>query len=421
MIEINHRNIDLIKLQTINDKKQQLKRNDSQIKAYEKELSNIELKKKSIEKKFSMIKISEEKYEELKLEVNELQRTEERNLGMEITSKQRELDRTKLAIKQNIRDKEQITEDLEELKETLEEKKELADEKEEQAEQLKKKYQKMFEQKNHLQDKVRELESQIMKQQNEKRILESNINNLMITKAQINAKIDSFDQELEEFKGVEFINLPLEKLRERLANSENILSRIGSVNLRALEVYEDIKQEYDKVKEKVEQLEKEKEEILKIIEQIDRKKKKTFLNTLQQVNQLFSENFSHLSTKGVVTLDIQNKKDPFAAGLSIIVKVGAGKYFDITSLSGGEQTLVALSLIFAIQEFRPYCFYIFDEIDAALDRRNSEKLAYLLKKHMKKGQYLIITHNDSIISESSNILYGVSMQEGISKVLSIEI
>ena len=82
---------------------------------------------------------------------------------------------------------------------------------------------------------------------------------------------------------------------------------------------------------------------------------------------------------------------------------------------------MALSLIFSIQEFKPYCFYIFDEIDAALDRRNSEKLAYLLKKYMKHGQYLIITHNDSIISESTNILYGVSMQEGISKILSLEI
>jgi len=83
--------------------------------------------------------------------------------------------------------------------------------------------------------------------------------------------------------------------------------------------------------------------------------------------------------------------------------------------------LVALSLIFSIQEYKPYHFYIFDEIDAALDRRNSERLAYLLKKYMKNGQYLIITHNDSIISESSNVLYGVSMQEGISKVLSLEI
>ena len=72
--------------------------------------------------------------------------------------------------------------------------------------------------------------------------------------------------------------------------------------------------------------------------------------------------------------------------------------------------MVALSLIFAIQEYKPYCFYVFDEIDAALDKHNSELLAALIKKYMTTGQYIIITHNDTLISEASN-LYGVSMQE----------
>jgi chromosome segregation protein len=420
-MEINIRNIDIIKIQTIHDKKQQLKRNNLQIEDTEKEIKNLEIKQQSLEKKVSMTKISEEQYETLKLEVNELQRSEERNLGAEITSRQRELDRIKLAIKQNIRDKEDISEELSEISESLNEKQEIVENKEEQAEILKKKFQKMFEQKNKLQDTVRSLESTLIKYQNEKRIQENEINNKNIEKAQISAKIDTLKEDLKEFQGVEFINLPIDKLKQKLENAEIILARIGSVNMRALEVYEGIKEEYDKIKEKVEQLEKEKEQILTVIAQIDRKKKKTFLQTLNQINELFSKNFSQLSTKGIVYIEPQDKKEIFNAGLDIIVKVGPGKYFDVTSLSGGEQTLVALSLIFSIQELSPYCFYIFDEIDAALDRRNSEKLAYLLKKHMKQGQYLIITHNDSIISESSNILYGVSMQEGISKVLSLEI
>jgi len=419
--EINLREIDIVKLESINDKKQQLNRNSVQTRDFEQELKNLESKRKSLESKLQSSKISEEQHESLQLEINELQRTEERNLGQELTQKQRELERIKLALKQNIRDKEDILEDTKELLESLEEKQETAEKKEEQAEVLKKKYQKMFEEKNHLQDRVRTFETQLMKQQNEKRHLENELNNIKIEKAQISAKKDSLKEELQEFKNIQFINLPVDKLKQRLENAENILSRIGSVNLKALEVYDDIKAEYDKIKEKVEQLGKEQLEILKIIEQIDRKKKKTFLQTLNQVNESFSRNFSQLSTKGIVTLEAQDKKEIFNGGLNIIVKVGAGKYFDITSLSGGEQTLVALSLIFSIQDFRPYCFYIFDEIDAALDRRNSERLAYLLKKHMKKGQYLIITHNDSIISESSNVLYGVSMQEGISKVLSIEV
>ena len=420
--EIADREVNIIKIQTINDKKEQLRRNNGQIKSIEKEIESLSKKKESFDKMIEMTKISEEDYERLRLEVNELMRSEERNLGIEITSRQRELDRIKLAIKQNIRDKGDIIEELAELKENLEEKGEIVNEKEGKAEELKKKYQKMFEEKNKLQDKVRVFESQLIKEQNEKRNEESNVNNMNIEKAQINARLDTLNEELTEFKkDIEFLNIPVDKLRDKLHNAESILSRIGSVNLRALEVYDDIKAEYDKIREKVEQLDKEQEGILKIINQIDRKKKKTFMETLNDINILFSRNFSSLSTKGEVSIVPMDKKEIFNAGLEILVKISPGKYFDVTSLSGGEQTLVSLALIFAIQELHPYSFYIFDEIDAALDRRNSERLSYLLKKHMKKGQYLIITHNDSIISESSNILYGVSMQEGVSKILSLEI
>jgi chromosome segregation protein len=419
--EINIREIDDIKIQTITEKKQQLRRNQEQVNMLEKEFRNLEIKKTSLETNLSKIKISEEQYENLKLEVDELHRSEERNLGVEITTKQRELERIKLAIKQITRDKQELTEDLTDILASLDEKQEIIQEKEDQAKILKKKYQKMFDEKNNIQDKVRMFETNLMKHQNEKRLVETDFNNLNITKAQISAKKETFEQELVEFKGIEFISFPIKDLIEKQQKTEEILSRIGSVNMRALEEYGKVKEAYDKIKERVDQLEKEKEKILIVIAQIDRKKKKIFLKTLQQVNELFSRNFSQLSTKGIVSLEPQNRKEIFEAGLDIFVKVGAGKYFDVTSLSGGEQTLVVLSLIFAIQEFRPYSFYIFDEIDAALDKRNSEKLAYLLKKYMKEGQYLIITHNDSLISESSNILYGVSMQEGVSKILSLEV
>ncbi|MEM0465664.1 MAG: chromosome segregation SMC family protein [Candidatus Pacearchaeota archaeon] len=421
ILEVNQRNIEILKLNSIEEKKLELKRNNELIKQSEEELKNLEIKKKNIDSKISLTKLSEEQYESLKLEVNELQRTEERNLGIEITAKQRELERINLAIKQNLRDREIIQEDLIDIKESLQEKLDLVEKKENEENILKKKYQKLFEEKNALQDKVRSLETEMITSQNEKRILENEINNLMIEKAQINAKKESLIEEAKEYEGIEIISMPLDRLIEKLNETEITLAKLGTVNMRALEVYDQIKEEYDKIKEKVEQLEKEKLEILNVISQIDRKKKKTFIQTLNKINELFSRNFLQLSTKGIVILEPQDSKEIFNAGLDISVKVGGGKYFDVTSLSGGEQTLVALSLIFAIQEYRPYSFYIFDEVDAALDRRNSEKLAYLLKKYMKNGQYIIITHNDSIISESTNVLYGVSMQDGISKVLSIQL
>ncbi|PIO08110.1 chromosome segregation protein SMC, partial [Candidatus Pacearchaeota archaeon CG10_big_fil_rev_8_21_14_0_10_34_12] len=119
-------------------------------------------------------------------------------------------------------------------------------------------------------------------------------------------------------------------------------------------------------------------------------------------------------------LTLENKKEPFEGGVNIDIKTGHGKYLDVTSLSGGERVLIALALIFAIQELNPYYFYILDEVDASLDKRNSERLAHLFKKYMQKGQYIIITHNDEIISNATN-LYGVSMNEGISKIVGMEI
>lgn len=420
--EISARELSIIKINNINEKKEQLRRNSENLKSLKKEMELLENKKDSFNKIIENTKISEENYDKLGLEINELMRAEERNLGVEIISMQRELDRIKIAIKQNIRDKEEISEQLTELNNSLKEKTAIVEEKEEKAEILKKKYRKMFEEKNSIQDKVRGCEIQMMNIQNEKRNKESELNNVNIEKAQVNARIDNLNEELNKFKeNIDFINIPIEKLKEKIDNAEKDMNEIGSVNLKALEVYDNIKSEYDKIKEKVEQLEKEKEEIANIILQIDRKKKKTFVETLRNINQLFSVNFLSLSNKGEVSIVPIDPNEIFNAGLDILVKVGPGKYFDVTSLSGGEQTLVSLALIFAIQELHPYSFYIFDEIDAALDRRNSERLAYLLKKHMKQGQYLIITHNDSIISESSNVLYGVSMQDGISKIISIKI
>ena len=93
---------------------------------------------------------------------------------------------------------------------------------------------------------------------------------------------------------------------------------------------------------------------------------------------------------------------------------------DIKSLSGGEKTLTALSFIFAIQEYHPASFYILDEIDAALDKHNAETLSKLIRNYSDQAQYIVISHNDSLISEADT-LFGISMNEGVSKVTSLKI
>ena len=110
----------------------------------------------------------------------------------------------------------------------------------------------------------------------------------------------------------------------------------------------------------------------------------------------------------------------FDAGIDIRVRISGSKYMDLKSLSGGEKSLTALAFIFAIQEFEPSSFYLMDEVDAALDKRNSELLSKLIAKYAHGAQYFVISHNDAVISEADAI-FGVSMQEGISKVISLKV
>ena len=418
--EISKRQSDLIKLKSIEEKKQQIKVSREKMNETKLEIFKLTQTKKTLESNFNNFLNIEEKYETAKLEFQEISLRTKENLDSEVSFKQRELERTKATLKQIMSEEKDILDELGEVKNILSQKEKLLDNKRKFEEELTKKFEKMISQRDEFQHKVRENESEFSNRKNAVYNVEQVINNFKIDRARIGAEIENLETELLEFSNVELIKASKEALAERLSKVQEILSRIGSVNLRSLEVYDSIREEYDKIKEKVDVVTKEKDSILKIIHEVDIKKKKTFVKTLNDLNETFSRNFSQLSTKGQVTLDLENKKAPFEEGVNITVKTGHGKYFDVRSLSGGEQTIVALSLIFSIQELKPYCFYILDEIDAALDKRNSERLGNLLRKYMTKGQYIVITHNDEIITNATNI-FGVSMHDGISKIISLKI
>jgi len=418
--EISKRQSDLLKFSNSEEKKEQIKSVGIKIEEAKRIIFELEKRKKELERDFDANSGIEKKCDLLRVEISEISLRTEENLDSELTLKKREIERAKISINQLTRDESDLTEEIVKIKKVIEEKKKSLEKKKEQDEKLSERFKALISERDECQKKIREEESHLLSQKNRNYNLEQEINNLKIEKAKFEAIVEGLEAEAMEFNGVEIIKGSRESLVERLKKTQDILLKIGSVNLRSLEVYDEIKKEYESVNEKMEIITKEKLDILKIIEEIDAKKKKTFLKTLNSLNEIFSRNFSQLSIKGQVWLELENKQNPFEAGVGIVVKTGHGKYFDVTSLSGGEQTLVALSLIFAIQELNPYCFYILDEIDAALDKRNSERLAELLKKHMQKGQYIVITHNDEVISKATNI-YGVSMYEGVSKVVSLSI
>jgi len=418
--DISKRELDLIKIANVNEKKTTITLLNEKITIAKKELYEIEKLKINIEKEIEDNINIEQKYETARVELQEISLRTKENVNSEISFKQREYERAKISLKQFSRDEEDIKEELSAFKKRFDEKNKILEKKKKQEEELIIKFQNFIKERDSFQLKIRKDEQDSSIKKNFVYNIEQEINNIKIDKAKVDAEMENLEMEMLNFPDIEIIGGSRDSLVERLGKIQEIFSGMGPVNMRSVEVYDEIKKEYDLINEKANSITKEKESILRIIHDIDIRKKKVFLKTLGELNVIFSRNFAQISLKGQVSLELENAKEPFEGGVGILVKTGHGKYFDVTSLSGGEQTMVALSLIFAIQELNPYCFYILDEIDAALDKRNSERLGSLLRKYMQKGQYIVITHNDEIITNATN-LYGLSMHEGISKVVSLRV
>ncbi|HIG52071.1 TPA: chromosome segregation protein SMC [Candidatus Pacearchaeota archaeon] len=402
------------------EKKEFLKNLIEEENLLKKEFNELEKKKLNLEDKIINLGEIEEKYSSKIREIEEISSRTDKDSETTLLYRERELENIGEVIKRSLLDIGEIHGEIEEINGELEIKADFLGKREEAERRLNEEFKQKLNERENLQSIIQKESYNLSTYQNESRQIEEQSNYLKIGNAKLEAEKEAIDMELKEFSGIEIIKISTTELEKRLSRSQELIQKIGLINMRALEVYGEIKKEYDIVQEKVDTLEKEKIDILRIIEEIDRKKKRTFMKTFKGLNELFTSNFSRLYSKGQAYLEIENKENLFEGGINIAIKMAKGKYFDVTSLSGGEQTLVALSLLFAIQELKPYHFYILDEIDAALDKRNSERLSNLLRKHLQSGQYIIITHNDAIINES-NTLYGVSMHEGISKVLSLDL
>ena len=332
-----------------------------------------------------------------------------------------EKDRTLAILKEQDKELAEFENEIKSLKENVKKNSELR----ENQEKLEKKFYEEFKDLGIKRDKLNELiqekEISLIKLEESIRVIEQGFNEIALRRARTVAEFEGLQKEFEVYKGEKIIRKSnVQELLDTIRKSEFDLQAMGNVNLRALEVYEEIEREYAKLIEKKEKLNLEKQDVFNLMNEIEKNKKDLFMRTLNEVNDHFKRIFSMLSTKGQAFLELEDKESPFNAGLDIKVKIAGNKYLDIKSLSGGEKTLTALAFIFAIQELQPASFYLLDEVDAALDKHNSEKLSKLVAEYSKKAQYVMISHNDNIITEANQI-YGVSMQEGVSKVIGLKI
>ncbi len=213
-----------------------------------------------------------------------------------------------------------------------------------------------------------------------------------------------------------------EDLREKAQRTKDSIEKIGPINPMAKEAYEEIKERHDFIVTQKEDLLKAKESLMTTIGEIGLAAKEAFLEAFEKIQSNFIEVFRTLfSDQDDCDLRLSDENDPLESGIDIIAKPKGKRPVTINQLSGGEKTLTATSLLFAIYLLKPAPFCIFDEVDAPLDDANIDKFNNIVRKFSNESQFIIVTHNKRTMA-STDVIYGITMvEQGVSRVVSVDL
>jgi len=202
---------------------------------------------------------------------------------------------------------------------------------------------------------------------------------------------------------------------------ENKLESMGPVNLLAREEYDTKKKRCDFLIDQREDLNRSIASLEETIRRINRTTRERFMESFESVQEHFSHLFKQVFEGGEARLSLLDPANPLETGLEIYAQPPGKKLQNLTLLSGGEKSMVAIALLFALFRHRPQPFFILDEVDAALDEVNTEQFNRLLNQFRGQTQFIIVTHNKRTM-EMADILYGVTMVErGVSRVVSVRL
>jgi len=206
----------------------------------------------------------------------------------------------------------------------------------------------------------------------------------------------------------------IKDLRERITS-------IGAVNLVAIEEYAALKERHDFIKTQSDDLWKSKEDLVKAIDEINQTSLQLFKDTFEQIKKNFRFTFEKLFGGGEADLQLVEAEDVLDSGVEIVARPPGTKLRSISLLSGGQKTMTALALLFAIYMVKPSPFCVLDELDAPLDDANIGRFTAMLRDFTRYSQFLVVTHNKRTIA-SAQTIYGVTMQErGVTRLISMRL
>ncbi len=272
-------------------------------------------------------------------------------------------------------------------------------------------------------DQLNELKDSLKLFRKEEEEINKQITYILEAKGKLEQKVEDLRDEInilkEEYRG-EAVEGDLKALEKELEDYTRKRQQIGAVNQKALEDYEEIKRRYEDLSQKLKTLEEEKKSIEELIENLEDKKLKAFMEVYEAVNKNLGKIFKRLSPGGKAYLEIENEKDPLSGGVLLKAKPRGKDVKRLEIMSGGEKTLTALAFLFAVQQYRPAPFYYFDEVDAHLDDANARKIAELMKELSKEAQFIVVTLRDTMASYADRLI-GVSARDGISSVYTLDL
>ncbi|WP_456395584.1 chromosome segregation protein SMC [Desulfurobacterium sp.] len=402
---------------------------------YKNKLSELASRKSELEKglfeKERKLKEVEKEIESVKEILSSLQsdlslyREKFRNLEEKLAGKERAVKAIKDEIKAITEKRGKLISELERARKGIEEAEKILSGIDEAIEDTKNDLAALESRRNELAVIIKQKEEALKQKENDLKVLQKKIKEYEIELAKLNVKEEEIVQKIlaidstvtEAMEAAADVEDENALKRELIAIKEKI-SRLGAVNLLAIEEYDKVKERYEFILEQEEDLIKSIKDLKEAIEKIDEEINRRFFATFKAVNKEFRKTFKKVFGGGSARL-VLTSDDPTEAGVEIEAKPPGKKHSNINLLSGGERTLVVISLLYALYSIHPAPFLVLDEIDAALDEINILRFTELLKTISEKTQVIVITHK-KVTMEVADVLYGVTMEvPGISKIVGV--
>ena len=229
-------------------------------------------------------------------------------------------------------------------------------------------------------------------------------------------------KKLDETMDVELAKLDVDTLQEKVTKLKDRMENMGPINPMAMEAYEEIQERHAFITNQKNDLEQAKESLLETIAEINEVAKTIFMEAFNKIHDHFVRVFRTLFTdEDDCNLKLTDPDNPLESSIEIIAKPKGKRPLTINQLSGGEKTLTATSLLFAIYLLKPAPFCIFDEVDAPLDDANIDKFNDIIREFSNESQFIIVTHNKRTMA-STDIIYGITMiEQGVSRVVPVDL